>query len=292
MVLNLILYIFKKIDLSFLTYIIIYYKFYKMNITNWFSCKYNLKNNSMPKYFVMNENMIPQWKSNIDSNQYEFFGNIKIKKDFDQILMIGISKKINLEVNKTLNKINSKINIPILKSNLQKCIRRSKVRKAVRTGNFLLEFDPNQILRRLAIIYIEDVMIDNYFNNIVWYMAAVSKGYILNQQDKCIILNIIRHLAKSGVKEELPKADNLNYKEYFLEINSEILDNNFNIIWSLILRKKYGGMKGDIKMINGALNTYSNKKVTFNSICIKDFNFKLNLREKRYTFRSGGFSLF
>ena len=139
-----------------------------MNITNWFSCKYHLKNSSMPKYFVLDENMIPHWKINLNTNEYKLFGKIKVKKDFNQILMIGISNKIESKIN-TCNKNSEelKINIPILKSNLQKCIRRSKIRKSVRTCNFLLDVDPNSLLRRLAIIYIEDVIIDNYFTNII-----------------------------------------------------------------------------------------------------------------------------
>ena len=252
-----------------------------MNITNWFSCKYHLKNSSMPKYFVLDENMIPHWKINLNTNEYKLFGKIKVKKDFNQILMIGISNKIESKIN-TCNKNSEelKINIPILKSNLQKCIRRSKIRKSVRTGNFLLDVDPNSLLRRLAIIYIEDVIIDNYFTNIIWYMVAVSKGYILSSIDKLIILNIIKNLAKSKFKEEIPKYDKIDYKTYFLEINSNILNHNYNIIWSLILRNKYGGMIGDINMINGALQIYSKKKVNKINLIIKNFDYKLNLKEK------------
>ena len=251
-----------------------------MNITKWFRCKYELKKNSMPKYFVMNKNMIPEWSSEIDSNQYNLFGSIKLKKDFNQILILGITNKLEHEIIDQVYNINTKTNISILKSNLQKCIRRSKIKKAVRTGKLLLDIDPNELLRRLAIIYIEDVMIDNYFNNIVWYMAAVSKGFVLSSNDKLIILNIIEYLAKSEIKEEIPRIDNLDYNQYFSEMNSDILNYNFNSIWSLILRSKYGGMKCDIRMINGALKIYDQKKIKKIELEITNFDFKLKIKEK------------
>ena len=210
----------------------------------------------MPKYFVMNQNMIPEWKSNIDSNKFDIIGNIKIKKDFNQILMIAISKDIKIfECN--LKKYNFKLknyDVPILKSNLQKCIRRSKVKKAVRTTRLLLEIDPNSLLRRLAIIYIEDVILDNYFTYIVWFMVAVSKEYILSNYDKLLILNIVENLAKSKIKENLEKDEQIDYTNYFKNMNQNILNNNYNTIWSLILRNKYGGMKGMI-FANGNLMT-------------------------------------
>ena len=87
-----------------------------MNITKWFRCKYELKKNSMPKYFVMNKNMIPEWSSEIDSNQYNLFGSIKLKKDFNQILILGITNKLEHEIIDQVYNINTKTNISILKS--------------------------------------------------------------------------------------------------------------------------------------------------------------------------------
>ena len=238
-----------------------------MNITNWFNCKVQPKENSMPKYFVLDSDYFPKWKYNIEIKDYHLLGNIKIKKDFDQILMIGIHKDLYNDGMLVISNHN-KYNVSILKSNLQKCIRRSKVKKSIKTANYLLNLDPNELLRRLAIIYIEDVILYKYFTNIVWYMAAVSKDYLLSAQDKLIILNIVKHLASYQIKENINSNVNLNYSEYFSNINSKIYKNNFHSIWSLVLRQKYGGMKGDMNLIKGCLKLYSNKDITVNQIDI------------------------
>ena len=53
--------------------------------------------------------------------------------------------------------IATKLNVPVLKSNLQKAIRRHRVDIALTTTIALLQKDPTEFLRRLPIIYIEDV---------------------------------------------------------------------------------------------------------------------------------------
>jgi len=63
-------------------------------------------------------------------------------------------------------------------------------------------------------------------------------------------------------------------------MNSDILNYNFNSIWSLILRSKYGGMKCDIRMINGALKIYDQKKIKQIKLEINNFDFKFKIKEK------------
>jgi hypothetical protein len=47
--------------------------------------------------------------------------------------------------------------VPLLKSNLQKAVRRMDTNAALTTTLMLLELDPVEVIRRLPIIYIEDV---------------------------------------------------------------------------------------------------------------------------------------
>ena len=254
-----------------------------MNITNWFKCKYETKNGSMPKYFVLDHNMKPNWLFNINVKKYNIIDCIKIKK-FNQTIFIAYSKVTNHTFNckyfdKKVNKKN--FNIPILKSNLQKCIRRSKVKKSIKTANILITLDANELLRRLAIIYIEDCIIDKYFNYIIWYMSAVSKGYKLRHIDKLYILNIVKLLASSREKEELDYKEEINFDDFFDNINSEILESNYNTIWSLILRERYGGMKCDIKLILGCIYKYKNKYINVNNYdlnnpIVNKLNFELS----------------
>jgi len=254
-----------------------------MNITNWINYEIQAKCESMPKFFVMNHNYIPEWKYKIDIKKYEIIGNIRIKKDFNQILMIGINKSLikNNLINKKILHDNSQYNFPILKSNLQKCIRRSKVDQALKTANLMLLIDPNELLRRLAIIYIEDVMLDNYYSYIVWYMAAISKGYNINNTDKILILNIVKYLAEASNKEKIDVIPNFNLSEYFNNFDKKLYHNNFNYIWCLILRKKYGGMKCDMNLINGCLKLYKLKKIKkANKDIFKDISANLNFSIK------------
>lgn len=50
--------------------------------------------------------------------------------------------------------------VPLLKSHLQKCIRRSRENLAVRTARHLLLTDPEALLRRLPVIMVEDAVLN------------------------------------------------------------------------------------------------------------------------------------
>merc|ERR1712224_473421 len=149
-----------------------------MDITQWFNTKVEIKDNTLPRYFILNSYDNAEFEFNINkSDKYETIANIKWKLGNHPLKIL---RKKNKEVNHTFPEVSySEKTIPILKSNLQKCIRRSKEMKAVATAYLMLNIDPSSILRRLPIIYIEDVHIDISFATIVWYMIAVSKNYKL-----------------------------------------------------------------------------------------------------------------
>ena len=65
------------------------------------------------------------------------------------------------------------------KSHLQKCFRRRKNIEGLRTAYEIMLININELLRRVCIIIFEDVILKDYFTTMVWLMAAVSKGYIL-----------------------------------------------------------------------------------------------------------------
>jgi hypothetical protein len=64
-----------------------------------------------------------------------------------------------------------------LKSHLQKVIRRSNPYKALLTAWHFLDLDLHDFLRRLCIIAVEDALPLDGYANLVWFMAAVYKGY-------------------------------------------------------------------------------------------------------------------
>lgn len=80
----------------------------------------------------------------------------------------------------------------ILKSNLQKCIRRRRETQAYATALQLLRQDTAELLRRLPIIMLEDTLLHpRYFPELVWLMVGVSKGYTLTGADVQIILDSV-----------------------------------------------------------------------------------------------------
>lgn len=79
--------------------------------------------------------------------------------------------------------------VHILKSNLQKCVRRRDKWRGIVTGWTLLCQDPVEILRRLPVIIAEDSLIHpRLYVELVWLMAAVSKGYRLSWTDAATIM--------------------------------------------------------------------------------------------------------
>ena len=86
---------------------------------------------------------------------------------------------------------------PLLKSNLQKQIRRGE-KEAITTASLMLDLDEFELLRRLSIIAAEDVTLSQETSRIVWYMAAVSKRLILCEKDKKFILNYVKSLVEFG----------------------------------------------------------------------------------------------
>jgi hypothetical protein len=82
--------------------------------------------------------------------------------------------------------------VPILKSNLQKCVRRCERARGLRTAWHLLRQEPTELLRRLPVIIPEDSMIQpDLYVELVWLMAAHSKGYPLSWADAALIMDAV-----------------------------------------------------------------------------------------------------
>ena len=132
-----------------------------------------------------------------------------------------------------------------LLSHLQKCVRRMKTLKCVQTAKHLIDVDVTSLLRRLPIIMLEDVTIHESISIIIWLMIADSKKYILKNEMVQWILGVVYYLSKEPTKTEYKNNVNIEYewepKKYSEEDNT--------ILYSLKFRKRYGGMKGDMYMI-------------------------------------------
>jgi hypothetical protein len=151
------------------------------------------------------------------------------------------------------NKTN--IDVPLLKSNLQKAIRRKDKRTAVSTMIALLSKSPTELFRRLPIIYIEDVCLMTSFPIVVWFMMT-DKEYIIKNLDVFILANIIISLCDTDEVYDDPSFDiTTEEEEDLFGINKP--NENDDAILALKIRSKYGGMKGDITLLKEAIEYYS-----------------------------------
>lgn len=257
-----------------------------MDISTWVKTKVNIKKSTLPRYFILEDIGKAKFFHNLaNPKDYENIGDIKIKWS-SKPLKILIAKKLLLSAKHIFQCSNNfnESQIPILKSNLQKCIRRSKEIRAVSTAYIMLSIDPNSLLRRLPIIFIEDVQINSSFTEIIWYMIASSKNYVLSDNDVKRILSIISILARLNFREFIQKNHDLeidNIQNYIDKIPDNYYHNNFDIIWGLLIRYLYGGMKCDKLLILNVLDIYIKHEKNFNLIDIQN----ICLTSKIYNFQ-------
>jgi len=129
----------------------------------------------------------------------------------------------------------SEKSVPFFKSLLQKAIRRGFVDHALYACYTLLQIDHMTLYRRLPIIMIEDVRIHEGFATLVWHMMADIPP---SEKTLIWILGLVQMLCEHTVA--------VNYE------NTDMLPNvipDDPIVWAIIFRIEYGGMKGDIQML-------------------------------------------
>jgi len=166
------------------------------------------------------------------------------------------------------------VSVPLLKSNLQKAIRRCHNNIAIQSAIQLIHLDKIQFLRRLPIIYIEDVCLMDSFPMVVWLMMA-DKHYTLTSIDIDILLHCVNGLCEckkviakysgskaEGIREnsgervssEFGCIDEPIMKKY----THEYLENmeNHTELLSIYYRSQYGGMDGDMRMLEDAIEYY------------------------------------
>lgn len=137
----------------------------------------------------------------------------------------------------------SKSALSLLKSNLQKCIRRQDFERAARTGLAIFSFNPNELLRRLPVIMIEDCLpYPTGHSRLIWWMCAVSKGYKMSTAEVESLLGIISTMCESVNYEVCQLTDSEQPKW------AELQPAQQTFLWTLELRRLYGGMKVDGRM--------------------------------------------
>jgi len=170
-------------------------------------------------------------------------------------------------------KIKSNASISLLKSNLQKAVRRCHTEIAIKSAIAIIQKQPIELLRRLPIIYIEDVCLMDSFSIVVWLMMA-EKEHTLDNNDIDILLHIVKSLC-----ETYTYYDNSNdhTKDFELTHKNLLGFKNSDAILSIYYRSLYGGMNGDMTMLRNSVYYYSDdfidiKKTVYNSINYIEFD--------------------
>jgi len=161
-------------------------------------------------------------------------------------------RKPIIERNIDIPTIKCDYSVPLIKSNLQKAVRRCDSQIAIQSALSLIQMDSLELLRRLPVIYIEDVSLMDSYPIVIWLMMADKNYGKLTNTDIDIILNIVNSLCECRAYFNYIKND-LNYA--FTHETLQFCPNS-NELLSLYYRSEYGGLKGDMQMLKVALDYY------------------------------------
>lgn len=139
---------------------------------------------------------------------------------------------------------------PLLKSNMQKAIRRGKTEEAIQSTIVVLQRDQDQLLRRLPIIMLEDVTVFDSLPLCVWLMM-VGKDYSLTAYDQQLVLQIVRSLCECT--DAIPEMSHVE-----APFTHEALQDHpqGDVLLALHYRSLYGGMQCDVQMLRNAIGLY------------------------------------
>jgi hypothetical protein len=138
-------------------------------------------------------------------------------------------------------------NVSLLKSLLQKAVRRRQKRQAVWAAGALLVLSPDQLLRRLPIVALEDVALTTDFPTLVWMMAASSKGWVPRSNHLLWLLNSVATLCEVEEQDVHGAADTVVRDEELARRWGNCTANLTQLL-SLKARLMYGGMQCDMSM--------------------------------------------
>ena len=168
-----------------------------------------------------------------------------------------------------------------LLSHLQKSIRRMEDVKSVQTAKHIIDLDCNMFLRRLPIIMIEDVTLHSCFPILIWLMIAYSKKFRMKNEIVKWLLGVVYLLSVCKEKtyyEKISEEINISDKKDDIMINS------------LRFRKAYGGMNGDMEMIEYYIWLLMNDKINTNKEKIPLVKLKMDpLSKKEWIYQANDF---
>lgn len=174
--------------------------------------------------------------------------------------------------------IECQANVPLLKSNLQKAVRRCQTDIAIKSALSIIQRDPLELLRRLPVIYIEDVCLMDSYPIVVWLMMA-EKEHHLDINDIDILLHVVKNLCETQTYYD----DSIDYTRDFELTHKNLQDiENKDAILGIYYRSQYGGLKGDMLMLRNSIYYYSERpseieRTIYNSINYEELGGNLEI---------------
>jgi hypothetical protein len=186
-----------------------------------------------------------QFKWNLIYYNIEIYGNLP--QNF-------VNSKVFLQNDFTPIKfIDNRNIISCLKSHLQKCIRKKLLGKAIYTADYYMSIDILDFLRRLTIIMIEDTFFHSSFMVILWFMISFQNGDLrMNNLIRDYLLGVVYFMINEAKYRETYYLDNENNNFHDLIFDMDNTNANeeyISYIYAILVRKSFGGMQGDMKML-------------------------------------------
>eukprot|EP00041_Stephanoeca_diplocostata_P001807 m.21517 g.21517 ORF g.21517 m.21517 type:complete len:543 (+) comp12448_c0_seq2:506-2134(+) len=164
--------------------------------------------------------------------------------------------------------------VSLLKSHLQKCIRRSRADLACKTAQHLYRMAPLQLLRRLPIIMIEDVVLHASLPVLMWLLAAAGKGYVLSSHMEMWVFGLVEFLARSKRRDPAiltvcAKPQNETKHALTAAVakcaastgtgNESGAEDIVTLLYAVQLRRSFGGMKCDMQMLDACTRVWMDR---------------------------------
>ena len=243
------------------------------SLDNWLNTDQRIYNVYYLKW--NNDNPTTEWLLN-KPKKYNISKTVKWKNVGCEVLLLG-----DIESN-TQKSLEDFKHTSLLKSNLQKCVRRGLLNESLSTAKLMIKTDFIQFIRRLSIIMFEDTTLHNSLGPLVWMIGAYPKWQPCKKHINWL-LGLVKYLVLNKYQEQYSK------KEFDFRMNLKTINSlnppERNLIYSMTFRASYGGMPGDIGMINCLIemwierfksNKYYNVFDTFQPIQDKIKNIKTN----------------
>jgi len=180
-------------------------------------------------------------------------GKVKYCKHLKKVL--GIFDKEKKE-NEVLGKeeakriaIRKSVKFPesILKSGMQKAIRRGEVEKALVCAKALMKINESDFIRRICVIVLEDVILHPDYDKMVEILKKTGKkNSYFTDDEKDFLMNIVYDLASTKYRDEFI---DINKDDKEADDYDKMSEKEYALYRAIRYRAAVGGMKWDTAML-------------------------------------------